>query len=95
MLEKHNERVCEMPQTASRQMHGNIRLGMVDRIRYMTLASPDTIINLLTMLWELILRDLRRWVPQERVTQLRIRLWSALVIFSFGCLKNINNVGTV
>ena len=47
------------------------------------------------MLWELNLRDLRRWVPQELVPQLRIQLWSALVNFSFGCLKNINNVGTV
>ena len=54
----------------------------------------------LTILWEFTsevntlsgnLRSLaiylRRWVPQERVTQLRIRLWSALVIFSFGCLN--------
>ena len=39
------------------------------------------------MLCELNLRDLWRWVPQEWVTQLRIRLWSALVIFSFGCLN--------
>ena len=39
------------------------------------------------MLWELILRDLWRWVPQELITQLRIWLWSALVIFSFGCLN--------
>ena len=31
--------------------------------------------------------DLRRCVPQELVTQLRNRLWSALVIFSFGYLN--------
>ena len=37
----------------------------------------------LTMLWEFFFMDLRWWVPQELVTQLRIRLWSALVIFSY------------
>ena len=41
------------------------------------------------MLWDLCFRDLRRWVPQELVNQLRIRLWSALVVFSLNISENI------
>ena len=55
------------------------------------ISKVETILRTLTMLWEFVFRDLRRWVPQELVIQLHIRLWSTLIIFPFSFLNNSDN----